>query len=82
MKMEKKQIPIAKVEIEGSAWNWFFVCEECHYIVRTGAEKCDGCGAKLDWGWKDDLSDMRSGTEQDGDQGREGREEGPESDQA
>jgi len=39
----------AEVEIEGSAYFWWYVCGECHVVVKKGAEKCPCCRRWLIW---------------------------------
>ena len=53
---EKKEQPAAPVEmkavppeIEGGAWDWFFVCGECHGLIDTKDDECPHCKRKIDW---------------------------------
>ena len=54
--------PAAPVEIEGGGMSWYYACGECHGEVRTGADRCEHCGAFLIWG-KVFLDGLKKGRE-------------------
>lgn len=37
------------VEIEGGGWTWFYVCGECHRVLRYRVEICPSCKSPLNW---------------------------------
>ena len=39
----------AEVELEGGGITWFFVCGECHSVLKNQANYCHVCGRKVKW---------------------------------
>ena len=36
-------------EVEGTAGNWFWVCGECHGIIKWNVKECPHCGKVVKW---------------------------------
>lgn len=36
-------------EIEGSGYNYFYVCPECHVHIKQGTRFCMNCGKEIIW---------------------------------
>lgn len=39
----------AEAELEGGGHTWFFVCGECHAILKEHAKYCHECGKRVKW---------------------------------
>jgi rubrerythrin len=44
-----EQEKTSAVDIEGSQYNWWFVCEECRRILFGNEKECPVCKCRLDW---------------------------------
>lgn len=49
MKEQEEKKEVAKVDIDGDRWSWYYVCSECRCPVNWKQEKCLCCGRRLDW---------------------------------
>ena len=49
MKEQEEKKEVAKVDIDGDRWSWYYVCSECRYPVNWKQENCLCCGRRLDW---------------------------------
>lgn len=47
---ESEQVETAvHPEIEGSRYNWFYVCGDCHCVINWKEQVCPHCGRRIDW---------------------------------
>lgn len=46
--MEEKE-KVSVPEIEGSVFNWYWVCSNCHGHIIWHEEKCPYCKRRIDW---------------------------------
>ena len=50
-------------ELEGGGSTWWYVCEECHTAIDTGAHFCGQCGRPILWEGLKEKSVPRGGTD-------------------
>jgi hypothetical protein len=48
-KNEKEEVKRIPAEVEGSDYNWWYVCGECHGLLNPYEDRCPHCKSYISW---------------------------------